>query len=31
MIRKMQVRNSFELVRKLLATPDPDATTGRDG
>ncbi|MGB3147259.1 MAG: LuxR C-terminal-related transcriptional regulator [Paracoccaceae bacterium] len=28
MIRKMKVRNSFELVRTLLKAPDPDADTG---
>lgn len=31
MIRKMQVRNSFELVRKLLMTPDPDTAAGQGG
>lgn len=31
MIRKMQVRNSFELVRKLLTTPDPEAMGGQGG
>jgi len=28
MIRKMQVRNSFELVRKLLMAPEPGAVDG---
>jgi len=30
MIRKMEVRNSFELVRKLLMAPEPDEYSGRD-